>query len=207
MEESDMPNWVYNNLSITGHAPDVQRLKEHVARPYMRSHTDYKTGESEMQESQDVFSFWNCVSPPEEKRDLYWAVSDGSADKTWGWYEWNIANWGTKWDVTGRVELEEHDKDHLQYRMETAWSPPIEAILALSKLFPTLYLELSFEEEQGWGGTWLFHEGVGSEEDSYDIPASHADYEHRDQECACEPMGEPFFDDCPVVPVPETVEV
>lgn len=41
------------------------------------------------------------------------------------WYDWNCANWGTKWEVcepfcTG------HDKDYLTASFDTAWSPPIQ---------------------------------------------------------------------------------
>lgn len=200
-----MPNWVYNNLSVTGPAEDVQRLKDHVAQPYTAHYYDFQKNETVPSQVEGDFLLWNCVSPPEEKRDLYFARADGSEDKTWGWYNWNVNNWGTKWDVSNRCEMEEHDKDHLQYRMETAWSPPLEAIAALSKLFPSVYLELSYEEEQGWGGTYLFHEGVGSEEETYDIPASHAEVVERKSFCMCEDLGEQFYSDCPVVP--ETVEV
>lgn len=196
-----MPNWVYNNLSVTGPAKEVQRLKDHVAQPYTAYHYDYQKDETVPTTVEGEFLLWNCVSPPEEKRDLYFARANGSEDKTWGWYNWNIRNWGTKWDTSNRCELEEHDKDHLQYRMETAWSPPLEAIAALSKLFPSVYLELSYEEEQGWGGTYLFHEGVGSEEETYDIPTSHAEHMDRKHYCGCEDTGEKWFSDCPVATV------
>ena len=39
------------------------------------------------------------------------------------WYGWNIANWGTKWDAAP-FDIEWED-DCVNFRLETAWSPPI----------------------------------------------------------------------------------
>ena len=35
--------------------------------------------------------------------------SDGTNDSRW--YDWNIANWDTKWDIAGSVEIEEQDSE------------------------------------------------------------------------------------------------
>lgn len=43
-----------------------------------------------------------------------------------GWYNWNIKNWGTKWDVD-LENIERVDENTLTAVFESAWSPPIEA--------------------------------------------------------------------------------
>ena len=63
------------------------------------------------------------------------------------WYDWHINNWGTKWDC----DIEEADYDttpeSIVFNFDSAWSPPTKAIVALSKLFPTLSLTLTYRED------------------------------------------------------------
>ena len=40
-----------------------------------------------------------------------------------GWYEWNISNWGTKWDAQP-FDINWED-DCVTFQLETAWSPPL----------------------------------------------------------------------------------
>jgi hypothetical protein len=42
------------------------------------------------------------------------------------WYEWNVANWGTKWDLCEPV-VDTHDANNITLTFQTAWAPPIEA--------------------------------------------------------------------------------
>lgn len=49
------------------------------------------------------------------------------------WYEWNIANWGTKWDL-GTVDVNEVTEISLTATFDSAWSPPIAAMEQLSDM-------------------------------------------------------------------------
>ena len=62
------------------------------------------------------------------------------------WYEWSIANWGTKWDAYS-IRVEETD-DKLIYQFDTAWSPPTPFIEKMVETFQML----DFEH-------WYFDEG------------------------------------------------
>ena len=42
------------------------------------------------------------------------------------WYDWNIAHWGTKWDLC-EPHVERIDDNTITITCETAWSPPIAA--------------------------------------------------------------------------------
>lgn len=48
------------------------------------------------------------------------------------WYDWSVANWGTKWDVTTCHDCQviglDDDTWMLSIEFETAWSPPVQAI-------------------------------------------------------------------------------
>ena len=190
-----MPNWVHNNLSITGPAEEVQAVKARLAAPYERIYTKYtKTGlVTEKVTVEQDFSFWNIVHPEGEDRVKY-DESLGAPGAAPFWYDWNCNNWGTKWDTN--AELIEHADDHLQYCFDTAWAPPYEAMASLGKNFPTVHVELEWEEEQGYGGTTTFSEGVISVIDEYDIPSSHEELYDRKGYCWCE-GSDPVFSDCP----------
>ena len=72
----------------------------------------------------------------------------------WDWYTWSIAHWGTKWDVE-EILAEDEDTDYIGISFETAWSPPIEWVIAVSKKFPSLYFVLTYSEPgMGFAGEY-----------------------------------------------------
>lgn len=42
-----------------------------------------------------------------------------------GWYDWQITNWGTKWDISDYDDAEIYDPNEVQLFFTTAWTPPI----------------------------------------------------------------------------------
>lgn len=191
-----MPNWVRNNLTVMGSDADVQAVKNQLSAPYTRLVTEYIEGKSVVTErvvTRDL-SFWNIVKPEGAALDAYYD-SLGAPGAMPFWYDWNCEFWGTKWDTD--AELTEHAADHLQYVFDTAWAPPVAALVALSEQHPEVWMELEWEEEQGYGGTFVFTKGNADETASYDIPGSHQDYIDRDKDCHCEIWGERVFADCP----------
>lgn len=44
-------------------------------------------------------------------------------DQNDSWYEWNISNWGTKWDAS-LIDWERRDDNEVWISFESAWSPP-----------------------------------------------------------------------------------
>lgn len=57
------------------------------------------------------------------------------------WYEWSIANWGTKWDV----QYPSAHGDTLLF--QTANSAPIPVIYAISKAYPEIEFEFTWADE------------------------------------------------------------
>jgi hypothetical protein len=59
------------------------------------------------------------------------------------WYDWNVANWGTKWDFN-LENVERVDEHTLTAAFDSAWAPPIDAyvkLLALGFVIEALYYE------------------------------------------------------------------
>ena len=72
---------------------------------------------------------FNRIKPMPE---LVYRGNLGSAERAkYGcanWYDWSVANWGTKWDIDGCSGLSIYEDDGeltLYVDMMTAWSPPI----------------------------------------------------------------------------------
>lgn len=60
------------------------------------------------------------------------------------WYEWSVANWGTKWNVAGGDHVDRGSRIRLTF--STAWSPPKPIVMALSEKYPTSKFSLRFYE-------------------------------------------------------------
>jgi len=61
------------------------------------------------------------------------------------WYDWQVNNWGTKWDAHVCSETKNEDSFHVWF--DTAWSPPTLWLEKVHNMFPDLSFELKYEEE------------------------------------------------------------
>jgi hypothetical protein len=57
------------------------------------------------------------------------------------WYDWRYMNWGTKWNSYENIISDN------EIEFDTAWNSPITVIVALSKMFPTITMNLSYADE------------------------------------------------------------
>lgn len=200
-----MPNWVFNHLTIDGSKEDIAKVKAQVGAVVK---TKYK-GVDEVDEEVDrepIFSFMNILPPPEDKLAEYHAVrgyADGkkSGDTEYNWYNFNVREWGTKWDARD-VELIDDDETFLHYKFDTAWSPPNEVIAKLAEQNPNLNLSLEYREEQGWGGEINFTGSSVVVVKEWDIPKTHAEeIEVNNDYCwKCENFDGDYsdlYEDCP----------
>lgn len=173
-----MPNWVHNRVEISGDPKVVKELITFVAN------------------EEREFDFIKFFAPANK------AEYEGG-----GWYDWNIENWGTKWnacEVSREISyLESHNETYaVTYNFDTAWSPPEPIIQRLITFCEQLNLSLNWHylEEQGWGGCITLIDGFVQGEETWDIPSSHEEYEKYVGECYCEVYDdERPFPDCPKV--------
>ena len=88
-----MPNWVDNRLIITADEKTIKSIKNKIK--------------------------FNKNNQPELARSLY-PIPKEEEDN---WYEWNIANYGSKWpDCYTEVKNLNHYKQ-LYFAFESAWAP------------------------------------------------------------------------------------
>jgi hypothetical protein len=116
------------------------------------------------------------------------------------WYDFNVANWGTKWEIGGNGDTAEIDDDGLSFSapFESAWSPPTGVCEALVEqgFEVTLYY---YEPGMGYVGKWedgcddyyefsgenstTVRAAIGDElDDMFGISESMAEYEAENEE-------------------------
>ena len=136
-----MPNWCLNRLTIEH--DDIEEVKDFVEA--------YKSGKT---------CEHYLPTPTDENGDL---------DENW--YNWRVANWGTKWDF-GSCEDESgglhptvvHNQATMTF--DTAWSPPIGLYERLQLL--GFKVEATYwEPGMCFAGRWIdgddqYYEGVGN---------------------------------------------
>jgi hypothetical protein len=125
-----MPNWNENKLSVMDCSPELES--------YLK---------------ENGLSFEKIKPTPPE-------LLEGN-----GWYNWRLENWGTKWDLSEQEQREVADQlisesADFQATFMTAWSPPLQAIAALSEMFPNDQFTLDYFESGCWfAGTAIISEG------------------------------------------------
>lgn len=72
------------------------------------------------------------------------------------WYEWNCANWGTKWD---RYEYKEKvvGDEGMIISFTTAWSPPTEFLKYLAEKYHDVWIRCDWDEEGGSAGVYVVY--------------------------------------------------
>jgi hypothetical protein len=191
-----MPNHVYNKMTVTGSAEALAAFKTKTQRLDEDNHPR-------------EFSYWNFITPPQEALDSgeYYATHgfvDGkdSGNTKNNWYNFNVREWGTKWDAYD-IQPDEYSITATSWTISwnSAWSPPMPVFNAISEQHPELEFDFYWEEEQGWGGEGIGATGSFSITKEWDIPESHAQWVELDMEenCACNRWDdqEEWFADCP----------
>ncbi len=198
-----MPNWVYNGLTIEGPKDSVLKLKEQMNQPfldYISANGDLAYSIEQTKYSNPIFSFRNIVSPTDleaYKQQPWTGDMDNRVENPDSWYNWNIRNWGVKWDVAVSNDdqypdtyMEEHENGEnyvVYYNFNTAWGIADKAISNLSLQYPNLLFTLSYQEETGWGGECEFLRGV---------MISQSEYESQCRDCDATDCMEYCEEDC-----------
>ena len=184
-----MPNWCSNELTITGDKEVISRFvagtKDSDGSPCIIE--SYLPTPLELTMTMSG-SFADKNSP--EAVELA-AMQQSNIDK-YGhkdWYDWNIANWGTKWpdsDTDGGDIY--NDGTTVSYSFQSPWGPPEEAFRRISAMFPELTFVLSFcEEGMGFYGATSFFNGEVAAEAGGDVSNiegyDEIDFDSEDMDC------------------------
>jgi len=160
-----MPNHVTNRLTIVGNEQEVAKCLAEIKGTNEDQFIDFNTFAPIPQELVGTQSPVKILSQKDydeqEKRIANNELTD--IEKQWGfsrgitkemsnkfkdefghdnWYDWQIANWGTKWNAYDQF----FNGDNM-IEFSTAWSTPYHAITALSVKYPTLRFEVEFADE------------------------------------------------------------
>ena len=60
----------------------------------------------------------------------------------YNWYDWNLTNWGVKWDAKDCQIKELSDFNTLIYSFDSPWGCPEQFVRELSKMYPTATFEM-----------------------------------------------------------------
>ena len=140
-----MPNWCYNRVSI--YSENIDQVTElfdifNNPEPFNAlipspkwSETPNEDGElpvlEEHKDSDGKVLFTTHKFPKLGKTD----------DR---WYDWQIQNWGTKWEPTD-ISVEQCDEE-LELTFNTAWSPPEDICRAIRNKYPDISVSWFYDE-------------------------------------------------------------
>lgn len=113
-----MPNWCNNYVEIKHEDPAmIERVRESFGRGEL------------LQE---------FIPVPQELKDAVANFEKNEAlVEKYGfsnWYDFSVANWGTKWDVGGEMPATNLDTGGLGLSFDSAWAPPVQAYGALEEM-------------------------------------------------------------------------
>lgn len=170
-----MPNWCSNSLKIWGSAEKMAEFYEKLDASYGDGEGRYEVGKFCMAKFHPLpDELVNTTSPAMfrpledgEKKEvfrdgqLFMMVIDANGMtedefnenqnvlvEKYGyanWYDWQNANWGTKWDVCDACEGDRTDTRY-EVSYETAWSPNINFMYKFHEMFPELQATLDYYE-------------------------------------------------------------
>jgi len=191
-----MPNWCVNQVDIQGDEAEVAKL---VA--FVKSDDSAFTFEnivpppatpmysSDCTHNKYVCGCESVAQPDPENEGRYIWVIDGKKVEYSGkcpthnehsfsnhpgnWYNWNIANWGTKWSASevwhDRTDDDGNVAGQTNYGFDTAWSPAEPVVAALAEKFPTLRIIHRYcEGGMGYAGEVVYINGEESRREEYD---------------------------------------
>lgn len=130
-----MPNWCSNSLIVEGKPKELHKFLKHI-----------ELTESEAKAlGHDEGTKFSC------HRVIPQPVFQGDE-----WYDWRIANWGSKWDLTDLDFFQEDwESGMVGCNFNTAWSPILPVIEELATQYPTL--EFQYQYYEGGSDYWGKH--------------------------------------------------
>jgi hypothetical protein len=135
-----MPNWCSNNVEF--HNDDVAEVAK------LEAHLQF-LDKREKGESAESGLFAYFVPRPPEAED--------------SWYEWNVSNWGTKWEASIYGWTKVNDNS-ITMNFDTAWSPPTQLYEFLARNTEWYVTATYYEPGMSFVGS-----NVGGYDDCYTI--------------------------------------
>ena len=116
-----MPNWCLNTVEFEGSTQQIETVRK-AAESGELFHSLYPMPQA----LEDTVNGSESAKPDWQKQTSGQLKMAHGADN---WYDWNIQNWGTKWDTSqvyiDSVNTDDPDYSTITLSFDTAWSPPI----------------------------------------------------------------------------------
>lgn len=171
-----MPNWCSNSVEITHNDPE---MLERVRKGFNAGGLLSEFFPCPQELTDTVAGFLG-----EDKRAAHEAQQAANIAK-YGykdWYDWQVANWGTKWDVGAdgqeAMDLGTDFGKGLILSFESAWSPPINAYEKLVELGFSIKAYY-YEPGMAFAGIWedgaddyYEYSGMNSEQIAEELPTA-----------------------------------
>jgi hypothetical protein len=155
-----MPNWCNNTITIEHE--DSSKINEVVKSLTTKINDD--TNES--------LFFTYCKPEPDYSKTKVKSTYPEITNKEYEedtdkkWWDWRVQNWGTKWNIEVLDEDRITVKDNtVIFDCETAWSPPLEALVELQK--KGFKIECDYYEG---GCAFIGRHATGTEGISWNLP-------------------------------------
>lgn len=196
-----MPNWTSNSVIVSAKTEaELVEFLDFCEQTHTSNHIDWRTYLPITDENAKGV-FWNFIAPTDldayfaretntpmpEGTDIMAEIKKQFAEGM-DWYNWNVRNWGTKWDITLErdeisIDLNNDGDAYFCWNFQTAWSPATNAYEAMAKRFPNLEFNYEMtEESNAFAGILVYSNGELVSEQWIDNP-THNDFEILDIPC------------------------
>jgi hypothetical protein len=159
-----MPNWTSNRILAKGNEPDLRKFLRSVASkdqvfdfnrivpmPELLRHT---ASGSRIIDGKKVSS-WYVINkdelfPADQDVRLFSAKEKAELERIGfdNWYDWSIANWGTKWNAChAEIVANCPAQGHVEISFETAWDAPNPIFQRMFEIFPRLSFTCTWQHE------------------------------------------------------------
>jgi hypothetical protein len=191
-----MGYWISHSINASGSKEDIDALASKLTQRRPKKLND----EGDIEWSEEEFSFYNILPPPEEmlmSGDWWDQVGE----------DWRVANWQC-YDVPAEEFGAYHPsgpvgvslRSSLQIRLSTKYDWPVNIFHDLVKQNPNLAFNIWSEGEES-EAVHIVGESGASNQTDYAAPESHADWGDRGEEdnCWCANYDDPndWYADCP----------
>jgi len=174
-----MPNYCTNILEIHGEDEDIEKFLTAI-----RTSEDYYgynilsnllPTPKELAETPSAWYGDKTLQAEQNEKEANNIAKYGYKD----WYDWNCANWGTKW-TDDQTHIVKQQPTYCSLLFTTAWCAPEKAFDRIATMFPSLTFILSYYEEgNGFVGATAYKNDLRSESytEEIDIPFSEDEYD------------------------------
>ena len=159
-----MPNWTSNTIRAEGRKDDLRAFLEAVKwqdqifdfnriipMPALLRHTAMGRAIIDGKEARA----WYVIKPAEKIGDVeqirLFTPEEEAALRDIGysnWYDWSIANWGTKWNACHALILDLRlDDGYVEIAFDTAWAAPLPVLRKMFELFAKLSFVCTWQDE------------------------------------------------------------